>query len=277
MASALAEAVSKVPFFLPETWPSERLPQMTRLICRQIEEQWPPFVDHWYGERYREFTLDPDWLARSFLANADKEAEGSRKLWKIAGGSRKFPFADAVRAHAVDEAQHARMYVAMLDLTFPGALSPRDAEALLASYPLYIDEQPPLATLERDLQSLLDDIVQMNIGEVRTRIHQMLLTPVALAVAPAENREQLSAALARIYADEGRHIEGVEDVSAEWREFGRRLHNARLAASTAVLRELGTATGSQALWISRRMLGLDGRMSFLGSVRRVEISSRVRR
>ena len=46
MASALAEAVSKVPFFLPETWPSERLPQMTRLICRQIEEQWPPFVDH---------------------------------------------------------------------------------------------------------------------------------------------------------------------------------------------------------------------------------------
>jgi len=276
MASALAEAVSKVPFFLPETWPSERLPQMTRLICRQIEEQWPPFVDHWYGERYREFTLDPDWLARSFLANADKEAEGSRKLWKIAGGSRKFPFADAVRAHAVDEAQHARMYVAMLDLTFPGALSPRDAEALLASYPLYIDEQPPLATLERDLQSLLDDIVQMNIGEVRTRIHQMLLTPVALAVAPAENREQLSAALARIYADEGRHIEGVEDVSAEWREFGRRLHNARLAASTAVLRELGTATGSQALWISRRMLGLDGRMSFLGSVRRVEISARVR-
>ena len=78
-------------------------------------------------------------------------------------------------------------------------------------------------------------------------------------------------------ASAGFDIDGVEDVSAEWREFGRRLHNARLAASTAVLRELGTATGSQALWISRRMLGLDGRMSFLGSVRRVEISSRVRR
>ena len=248
MASALAEAVSKVPFFLPETWPSERLPQMTRLICRQIEEQWPPFVDHWYGERYREFTLDPDWLARSFLANADKEAEGSRKLWKIAGGSRKFPFADAVRAHAVDEAQHARMYVAMLDLTFPGALSPRDAEALLASYPLYIDEQPPLATLERDLQSLLDDIVQMNIGEVRTRIHQMLLTPVALAVAPAENREQLSAALARIYADEGRHIDYTAEILETYFSLGqgpalRALYARRLMDfGNLTLQEVGVGT-----------------------------------
>jgi hypothetical protein len=140
------------------------------------------------------------------------------------------------------------MYVAMLDLTFPGALSPRDAEALLASYPLYIDEQPPLATLERDLQSLLDDIVQMNIGEVRTRIHQMLLTPVALAVAPADNREQLSAALARIYADEGRHIVYTAEILETYFSLGqgpalRALYARRLTDfGDLTLQEVGVGT-----------------------------------
>jgi hypothetical protein len=205
-ASEIAEESQDMRFYLPDRWPTERLPSITQLILGEVEAQWPPFVDEWYGKRYREFALDPDWLARSFLANANKEAEGARKLWKIAGEAREFPFSEAIEAHAVDEAQHARMYISMLDLVFPGALLPSDAEAVLSDYPIYIGERSPHNIPGRDLVSLLDDIVQMNIGEVRTRIHQMLLMPVAVAVAPPENHARLSAILMGIYTDEGRHI-----------------------------------------------------------------------
>ena len=44
----------------------------------------PPFGMGWYGEKYRTVASDPQWMAASLVANAEKEAEGSRKLWALA-------------------------------------------------------------------------------------------------------------------------------------------------------------------------------------------------
>jgi hypothetical protein len=192
-------------YLLPETWAADDLPWMRELITHEVEQQWPPFVADWYGQRYRQFAADPDWLARSFVANAEKEAAGARSLWLIAAEAHEHPFAGEIADHARDEARHARMYLGMLDMTFPGALVEDDATAMRGEFPVFSDGTPE-ARPARSLESLLDDLVQMNIGEIRTRLHQLLLRPVALAVAPVENRQRLALSLNRIYEDEGRHI-----------------------------------------------------------------------
>jgi len=67
----------------------------------------PPFGMAWYGDKYREVASDPNWLAASLVANSQKEGEGSRTLWRLAGRTADVEMANAVRRHAVDESRHA--------------------------------------------------------------------------------------------------------------------------------------------------------------------------
>lgn len=209
---AEAAETSTRPFWFPVCSEALRVPWVLQLMSRTFDVQEPPFLQAWYGDRYRDFAVNGEWLASSFIANAHKEAEGARKLATIASQARHLPFALAVAAHAEDEARHARMYLAMLKLVFPEALTDTDRHGLLADFPgpnfAEIDENLPMRTYAE----ILDDIVQMNIGEVRTRLHQMLLRPVAMIVCPAGNRHSLDELLNRILEDEGRHILYTADI-----------------------------------------------------------------
>lgn len=246
-ALAPAELWGEAPFYLPEDWRAEELSWISHVISDEIERQWPPFVQGWYGDRYRELAMDADWFAQSFLANAEKEAAGARSLWRIAAEAHDHPFASEVADHARDEARHARMYLGMLELTLPGALEPEASAALQQLFPVF-QSGCPAAAEKRPIIALLDDIVQMNIGEIRTRLHQQLLRPVALAVAPSENRQRLSLSLTRIYEDEGRHIIYTARILERYAAAGyseqiadlytRRLHD--FAALT--LREVGVGS-----------------------------------
>jgi hypothetical protein len=53
----------------------------------------------------------------------------------------------------------------------------------------------------------LDELIQMNIGEIRTRIHQLLLRPVIMIHCPPEGRAKLQRILDSLLGDETRHIE----------------------------------------------------------------------
>jgi hypothetical protein len=202
-----AQQTGVTELWFPEIWDVDKLPWISAVISRSIEAVDPPFLQSWYGDRYRQFALDPDWLAHSFIANADKEAEGARKLAAISLSSRKHPFAAKIFAHARDEARHARMYIAMLLLVFPDALSDTDRQDLLATFPEFgLKPECDPNSVDRSIEAILDDIVQMNIGEIRTRLHQMLLRPVATAVCPQNNVASLLKLLGKIYDDEGYHI-----------------------------------------------------------------------
>jgi SAM-dependent methyltransferase len=71
----------------------------------------------------------------------------------------------------------------------------------------------------------------------------------------------------------GLRIEEVFDATETWRELAAQLHRLRLGAATDLVAELGPAAGHQALAISQRMLGLDGRPAFLDEVSRIEITA----
>lgn len=166
----------------------------------------PPFETHWYGEKYRALATDSGWLAMSLLQNAQVEGEGSRKLWSLAGRCADPMIADLVRRHAVDESRHALLYLAMLNLSFPSAVDSDLKQQLKQVSPQFgLHDVPPSLPRSSD-EWVLDELIQMNIGEIRTRIHQLLLRPMLNAHTASENRPALQRLLDSVLLDETKHI-----------------------------------------------------------------------
>ncbi len=167
----------------------------------------PPFGMAWYGEKYRQVACDPMWLANSLIANAAKEGEGSQKLWKLAGRTGDSSVVEKIRCHAIDESRHARLYIAMLNIAFPDAVEGELHSNLYDLSPGYTAKDSPKVMPPAPNASVLDELIQMNIGEIRTRIHQLLLRPVILAHCPLDGRGRLKRVLSSLLNDETRHIE----------------------------------------------------------------------
>jgi hypothetical protein len=173
-----------------------------RAACLDVP---PVFGSAWYGDRYRELATDPRWLAESLLVNAAKEGRGSRELWALAGRARDPIIAEAVREHALDESRHALMYLAILDLVFPGALGGRRPAFRTLSPRYSAREHPPAGRPARSRQ-MLDALIQMNLGEIKTRINQLLMMPVVTAYCPPATRGRLARILRALLLDETRHV-----------------------------------------------------------------------
>ena len=205
----------------------------------------PPFGMAWYGDRFRAFAIDPHWLAMSLVDNAAKEGAGSRKLWRLAGRTEEPEIAEQIRRHAVDESRHALVYVAMLETAFPGAVSATVHHALAGLSPRYRlrDRPPRLRAASR--RRVLDELIQMNLGEIRTRINQLLLAPMITGFCPPTGTRRLRRLLGSLMEDEARHIaytarliEGAID-AADGR-FVRRTMARRLAEfNRMTLEEVG--------------------------------------
>jgi hypothetical protein len=204
----------------------------------------PPFGMAWYGEKYRHVAQKPTWLAKSLIENAKKEAEGAKGLWTLAGRTQNSEIADQIRIHAIDEARHARLYIAMLNIAFPNAINLHYRESLYKLSPAYKtkDKLPNLPKASE--ASVLDELIQMNIGEIRTRINQLLLRPVILAYCVPTSRNRLQRILDSLLLDETRHIEYtarlIEQAQIEWADFIRQtMSNRLLEFNQITLQEVG--------------------------------------
>lgn len=187
---------------------SEPLPQFEALLCSVFETYPAPFGQAWYGDLYREKARDPEWFAASLVINAEKEGEGARRLWQMAAETAEPATARQIRRHAVDEARHANLYLAMLGTTFPDCADEETTRYFRTISPNYrVKDAPEAAAACADPRQTLDGLVQMNIGELRTRIHQLMLEPVLLAYCPAQaDRRKLISMLRSIIRDETKHI-----------------------------------------------------------------------
>ena len=63
-----------------------------------------------------------------------------------------------------------------------------------------------LACAPSSLEQVIDELVQVNIGEIRTRIHQLLLRPVIMTYSAEMDHSRLSGLLQSILSDETRHV-----------------------------------------------------------------------
>jgi hypothetical protein len=185
-----------------------KLPFYETALTHACEMSPPPFGERLYGDQYRSIAINPHWMACSLVTSAEREGDGAKRLWSLAACTSDSKIAKEVKRHAVDESRHARWYLVLLDLAFPGALDAslrQDLEILLPGLslhmPLKADESSPFAHTVT-----VDDLIQMNIAEIRTRIHHLLQRPVLLAHAPPAALGSITSILDPLLLDETRHI-----------------------------------------------------------------------
>jgi hypothetical protein len=209
--------------------------------CRKAP---PPFGTKDYGNIYRDVAKDPSWMAISLIQNAQGEGEGSGHLWDLAACTPDMRVAAHVKAHAIDESRHAKAYVAMLDLTFPGVVDNEFHAQLTKLSPGYT-QQSPLEPHEGSAYAssiTLDDLIQMNIAEIRTLVHHLLQRPMLLEHCVPEKWRRLARLHDRVRLDEVRHIAYTAALIDEFARRGKagavkRLMQERMSDFNAITNE----------------------------------------
>lgn len=209
--------------------------------CRKAP---PPFGTKNYEKIYRDVAKDPNWMALSLIQNAQGEGEGSGHLWDLAASTPDAHVAAQIKAHAIDESRHAKAYLAMLDLTFPDVVDNESRAQLASLSPGYTQR----STLEAHAGSpyasaiTLDDLIQMNIAEIRTLVHHIIQRPMLLAYCAPERRRRLALLHDRLRVDEARHIGYTATLIEEFAQRGKadavkRLMQERMSDFNAITNE----------------------------------------
>lgn len=168
----------------------------------------PPFSNKDYAAVYGEASADAHWMAISLMTNAEREGDGATRLWSLSACSSDERLRRELKTHAVDESNHALLYLALLDLTFPGAVDPDFRRTL--------QQLPPRYSADMELFSVpgspyakeptIDDFIQMNIAEIRTTIHHLMQRPALLRHCPAAHRTNVQRILDSLLNDELSHV-----------------------------------------------------------------------
>lgn len=214
---------------------------------QSVAHEVPPYFLHSYGTSFRLHIENPVWVIQSLVSNAIKEGEGSRDLGAVADACDELEISADLAVHIGDEARHCRMYVQLIDTVFPEALPEAIRTEIVSKFPP-LTYRPALST-RKSSWKILDYLIQINLGEVRTRVHQKLLEPVLHAYCPSENREALCRTMCKLSEDECCHIQyTAARIGALSREFNnvevQQLFQRRmLEFSQYTNRELGRQSG----------------------------------
>jgi hypothetical protein len=177
-------------------------------LNKALEDEPPPFATKAYSDIYREASSDVRWMAVSLITNAEREGDGATRLWSLSSCSPDKENQHLLKIHAVDESRHALIYLALLDLAFPGITEPSfrlELQKLSPRYSMgmkvFAVEGSPYAK-----EPTIDDFLQMNIAEIRTTIHHLMQRLALADHAPPENRAQITTILDSLLRDELNHV-----------------------------------------------------------------------
>lgn len=168
----------------------------------------PPFATEKYLDIYRTASSDGQWLAISLITNAEREGDGAKRLWSLAACADDAEECRQLKAHAIDESRHSMGYLALLDLTFPSAVTPEFRAELKQLSPGYTRSQQPVAVADSPYARVpsVDDYIQMNIAEIRTTIHHIMQRTAIAAHCPAENWPRIIRMMDSLLRDELKHV-----------------------------------------------------------------------
>ncbi len=231
-----------------------RLPAYRRALVSACNECPPLFGKRPWRELYKRSARDPGWVALSLVTSSQSEGEGAQHLWDMAACTPDADIASQIKRHAIDEARHSRVYVTLLDLVFPGAVAKQLRTQLRQLSPGFTRSTPlaPRKGSPYAHPATVDELIQMNIAEIRTRILQLLQRPVLLAFCRADRRARVRRVLDSLLYDETRHIaytarlieraaqkSGIEQVAALMQERVRDFNE--ITRDEVLRRTLGAA------------------------------------
>jgi hypothetical protein len=184
------------------------LPSYRKVLTSAFGRFPPVFGRTAYADLYRTRARDPDWVALALATFAQGEGEGAERLWDMAACTPDAEMARQIQQHAIDEARHARGYVTLLGLIFPEAVDDELLSQLRALSPGYTMASPLRARRGSPYAraASVDELIQMNIAEIRTRIQHLFQRQVLLAYCRPERRARVRRILDSLLRDETRHI-----------------------------------------------------------------------
>lgn len=185
------------------------LPTYERALAAACDAFPPPFGRKSYGDLYRSSASDSDWVALSLLTAAQSEGEGARHLWDMAACTPDSEVARQMQQHAIEESWHSRGYVTLFGLIFPEATDEALQARLRKLSPGYTWKSAltPTAGSPYAYPATVDELIQMNIAEIRTRIYHLLQRPVLLGhYCDPARRSRVEPILDSLLLDETRHI-----------------------------------------------------------------------
>ena len=184
------------------------LPSYRRALVSACAKYPPAFGRKSYADYYRRQARDPDWVALSLATNAQGEGDGAEHLWDLAASTPDAEVARQIQQHAVDEARHSRGYVTLLGLIFPKQTDAQLLAKLKQLSPGYTMKSP-LRAHKRSAYSrpaTVDEFIQMNIAEMRTRVQHLFQRPVLIGYCPPARRTRVRRILDSLLRDETHHI-----------------------------------------------------------------------
>lgn len=193
---------------LAETSPDSPCPTYLHAVRSAAAAVPPPFCTDDYASTYRAAAADARWLAISLMANAQREGQGATDLWSLAACAEDADEQRLVKQHSVDESRHAKLYLSLLDLTFPGVVDAQFRDELDAVSPGFSMRQAlaPFPGSAYARNPSLDDYVQMNIAEIRTTLHHLMQREALALHAPPEHRDRARKVLDSLLVDELGHV-----------------------------------------------------------------------
>jgi hypothetical protein len=184
------------------------LPTYQKALITACNASPPPFGGKHYGDLYRKSAIDPSWVALSLMTAAQSEGEGSRHLWDMAACTPDADISRQMQQHSIDESRHSRGYITMLELIFPGTADEAVLKQLEKLSPGYTDASPLKATPGSPYAcaATVDELIQMNIAEIRTRVYHLLQRPYLLGYCSDDQRPRVQRILDSLLLDETRHV-----------------------------------------------------------------------
>ncbi|HLP89055.1 MAG TPA: hypothetical protein VK184_10755 [Nostocaceae cyanobacterium] len=172
----------------------------------------PPHGMAWYGQLYRQYARKADWFANSLINNAAEEGNGSREVWQFSQHIYNQEIAQLVRNHSIDESKHSKMFISLLNILFPTEIETEFRTQLQLLSPEYYHHQhPPISIPSPDNcleeKRIMDEIIQINLLEIRALILQLLLRPILQAYAQPEDLTKVTQMSDVFIYDETKHIE----------------------------------------------------------------------
>jgi hypothetical protein len=223
----LIQSIAKVA--VQVRYPGVECPRYFAALDQAMRDEPPPFGTREYRLIYRSLSAEPRWMGISLITNAEREGDGSRRLWSLAACARDERQRALLKRHACDESRHALIYLALLHLSFPGAVSREFATELRQLSPGFVMRMElfPVPGSPYARVPTIDDFLQMNIAEIRTAIHHTMQRPMLAQHCPPAQLARITAMHDALLRDELNHI-AYTALLVE--EIGRDADPVRLAA-----------------------------------------------
>lgn len=175
-------------------------------LSRALWEEPPPFGTHLYAEMVDTASTEGMWAAVSLITRAESSGSRARHLWSLAAHSADDE--QQLKQLAVAESEHVATYLDLLGICLPHIVPEAFRSQLRAMSPGY-DMDQHLDSNHEPLYSHvspLDNLIRLNLADLRSLSLCVMQRPALLQHCPAENLSRATGALNSLIEDELDHV-----------------------------------------------------------------------